>query len=453
VHEGFAIPKSKAEIIQCLVRPLGTTYGLRSPPLQPADFIEQFTAHPFEGGETNAMDRVHHLMENSLMTSYKATRNGLVGPEFSTKLSAYLAVGCLSARQIHAQLVLFEDGEKAEWTENNRDVLQRYRRGTGFGEGENTGTEAVRFELLWRDYMRLCVRKFGSRLFHLDGFRRVVDREWRQPVNKTGNATQDSRILERVLSGHTGIGLIDAGQRELFWTGYSSNRARQNLASFLAKHLNIDWRLGAEWFECMLVDYDVASNWGNWQYVAGVGNDPRVNRIFNPIRQACEYDPKGEYIITWVPELRQLNFKDNNNRPNEDRIQGLYQAWRIPRDEAIRLNIAHLEWVTDPLVRIDYQPRRPARARGNSRQNNRGRGNYVGVYREGGGPGIGRGRGNRQDHRADHHVDHRVDHRVDHHVVHRGGHGDYARHEHRGGSNWRGGEGRGGYGFQGPGAQ
>ncbi|KAK1074165.1 hypothetical protein LTR48_009324, partial [Friedmanniomyces endolithicus] len=80
-----------------------------------------------------------------------------------------------------------------------------------------------------------------------------------------------------------------------------------NVASYLTKHLGIDWRLGAEWYECNLIDYDVHSNWGNWQYVAGVGNDPRGDaRVFNPVKQAVDYDAHGEYIRAWVPELRGL---------------------------------------------------------------------------------------------------------------------------------------------------
>jgi deoxyribodipyrimidine photo-lyase len=71
--------------------------------------------------------------------------------------------------------------------------------------------------------------------------------------------------------------------------------------------MNVDWRLGAEWYESRLVDYDFAINWGNWQYVAGVGNDPREGRLFNPVKQAFDYNKKGEYIKTWVPELRGLD--------------------------------------------------------------------------------------------------------------------------------------------------
>ena len=87
---------------------------------------------------------------------------------------------------------------------------------------------------------------------------------------------------------------------ELALTGWMSNRGRQNAASFLAHDLQLDWRLGAAWFESMLIDYDPCSNYGNWMYVAGVGNDPRVGRKFNTARQAEMYDPKGTYRALWL---------------------------------------------------------------------------------------------------------------------------------------------------------
>jgi len=141
------------------------------------------------------------------------------------------------------------------------------------------------------------------------------------------------------------MGLIDASLREVFLTGYTSNRARQNVASFLAKHLYLDWRLGAEWYECLLVDYDLSSNWGNWQYVAGVGNDPRGQaRIFNPVKQAFEYDPQAEYVKAWVPETRGLREAGE-----------VFQAWTC-RDEAVRQEngLSGLEWVERPLKKIEF---------------------------------------------------------------------------------------------------
>jgi deoxyribodipyrimidine photo-lyase len=87
--------------------------------------------------------------------------------------------------------------------------------------------------------------------------------------------------------------------KELLHTGWMSNRGRQNVASYLVHHLKQDWRLGAAWFEFNLLDFDVASNYGNWMYVAGVGNDPRENRIFSPERQAAMYDPDKKFISYW----------------------------------------------------------------------------------------------------------------------------------------------------------
>jgi deoxyribodipyrimidine photo-lyase len=101
-------------------------------------------------------------------------------------------------------------------------------------------------------------------------------------------------------NGTTGDSLVDANMKELAATGFMSNRGRQNVASYLVHDLHLDWRYGAAWFEAMLVDHDPASNYGNWLYIAGVGNDPRPFRKFNTAFQAERYDPKGEYVNTWL---------------------------------------------------------------------------------------------------------------------------------------------------------
>jgi deoxyribodipyrimidine photo-lyase len=94
--------------------------------------------------------------------------------------------------------------------------------------------------------------------------------------------------------------------RELNATGWMSNRGRQNAASFLVKDLKVNWQMGAEYFESLLIDYDPCSNWGNWNYVAGVGSDPREDRYFNILTQARNYDPKGTFVRLWCPELREV---------------------------------------------------------------------------------------------------------------------------------------------------
>ena len=263
----FAIPDSLEDTISCLTKPLGSTLGLSDPPQWPT---KAQSAHPFRGGQSTGHDRIQHLIKSGAMTTYKDTRNGMLGLDFSTKLSAWLALGCITARQIHEYLLEFEEGTN----ERGKGVH-------GYGKGENKGTAAVRFELLWRDYFRLATRKFGPRLFRIGGFKDDDSYSWKNPEKDTEVQHQVSRFLK----GKTGLSFIDASMKELFLTGYTSNRLRQNVASFLAKHMGIDWRIGAEWYESMLCDYDLSSNWGNWQYNAGVGNDPREARVFNPVKQ------------------------------------------------------------------------------------------------------------------------------------------------------------------------
>lgn len=241
----FTIPKNLEDIIARLHKPLDPNLGLQNPPTWPAN---AFSAHPFLGGETFGHERIRDIVTRGAVTKYKDTRNGMLGPDFSTKLSAYLAIGCITARQIHEALLDFEDAR----TELGKGV-------PGYGKGENKGTASVRFELLWRDYFRLVNRKFGPRLFNIRGFRNDSHTSWNYPQNDK----ETQRRVTRFLEGTTGISLVDASQKELFLTGYTSNRCRQNVASFLAKHLSIDWEIGAEWYESLLIDYDVSSNWGN----------------------------------------------------------------------------------------------------------------------------------------------------------------------------------------------
>jgi deoxyribodipyrimidine photo-lyase len=365
-HKPFVIPDTFQGLLDALTKPLKAHNIIPEPLPYPPNTK---SAHPFLGGETEAHKRLDYLISSGSASSYHSTRNGLLGEDFSTKLSAYLSLGSITARQIHAALVSFEDGTSS-----------KFESAPGFGKGENEGTKAIRFELLWRDYMRLCTRKFGPKLFTPGGFKSENELRWLSPSNPgDGQSSSDVRtIIERFTNGTTGMGLIDASLRELFHTGYSSNRARQNVASFLAKHLRIDWRIGAEWYECMLVDHDVSSNWGNWQYLAGVGNDPRgPTRIFNPVKQAFDYDPKGEYVQAWVPELRGLS------EPSE-----IFQAWTVPDARKRELGLDGKLWVTSPLLKIEFTVGRKGRrvSRGG---NHRGAGGDDNRGGRGGGEGSG----------------------------------------------------------------
>jgi deoxyribodipyrimidine photo-lyase len=392
----FKIPTTEDDLLKAIRSPLekDPTCALTEPPVWPTDAE---SAHPFAGGETTGLDRIAHLISSGAMSSYKATRNGMLGLDFSTKLSAFLAQGHITARQVHWAMMDFEEGKGAG------------EKIAGYGKGENEGTAAVRFELLWRDYMHLCMRKFGPKMFALYGIQPHVKGRGEQPpkkkrwrmIHKSNGAGDDPQktleTFQRFRSGRTGVGLIDASNRELFCTGYTSNRARQNVASFLSSHLDIDWRIGAEWYEMLLIDYDVASNWGNWQYVAGVGNDPRQGRIFNPVKQAFDYDAHGEYIKAWVPELRGLKLTRTTAAGKEEydqqRLMLLYQAWRLSDWEKNQLGLKGCEWVEQPLTRIQFSVGRKGPPDGRSK---RGGGGGGGHWRGGGGGGgRGRGRGSR----------------------------------------------------------
>lgn len=397
----FTIPSSLDGLKKALLTPLlkDPTYTLKVPPIWPTDVQ---SAHPFSGGETAGLERVAYLVRTGAMSTYKQTRNGMLGLDFSTKISAYLAQGHITARQVHWAMFDFEEGrgpgEKAP----------------GYGKGENEGTAAVRFELLWRDYMRLCMRKFGYKMFSIYGIQSddakwksggSHDKKWKSLQKSRGAGDDPAKTLEafeRFRSGRTGVGLIDASNRELFVTGYTSNRARQNVASFLSSHLNIDWRAGAEWYECFLVDYDPASNWGNWQYVAGVGNDPRQGRIFNPVKQALDYDKHGEYIKAWVPELRGLKLTRSIGPGKEEidqqRLMGLYQAWKLSDWEKSNLGLKGIDWVEHPLTRIQFQV-----GRGRGGQEGRPKRGAGGAGGGGGASGGGipwRGRGSHRGNQA-----------------------------------------------------
>ncbi|KAJ1260244.1 hypothetical protein BS78_10G217200 [Paspalum vaginatum] len=241
----------------------------------------------FTGGESAALARVHeYFWKKDQLKVYKETRNGMLGPDYSTKFSPWLASGSLSPRYICEEVKRYEKLRVA-----------------------NDSTYWVLFELIWRDYFRFLSAKYGNSIFHLGGPRKVMSR-W----------NQDQALFESWRDGRTGYPLIDANMRELSATGFMSNRGRQIVCSFLVRDMGIDWRMGAEWFETCLLDYDPASNYGNWTYGAGVGNDPREDRYFSIPKQAKTYDPEGEYVVYWLEELRLLA-KERRNFPGASYIR------------------------------------------------------------------------------------------------------------------------------------
>jgi deoxyribodipyrimidine photo-lyase len=262
--------------------------GVESPVYDPRAVLQ------FQGGETAGITQLNdYIWEKDHLKDYKETRNGMLGADYSSKFSAWLSLGCLSPRYIYEQVQKYES--------------ERIK---------NDSTYWLIFELLWRDFFRFICAKHGNKVFYLSGLQ-GLEIAWKE----------DWTRFQLWQEGKTGYPLVDANMRELMATGFMSNRGRQNVASFLTKNLGINWQIGAEWFESLLIDYDVCSNWGNWNYTAGVGNDARGFRYFNIPKQSKDYDPQGKYLKHWLSELASI--------PGDK----IHEPWKLSQEEQKRYGI------------------------------------------------------------------------------------------------------------------
>lgn len=213
------------------------------------------------GGRSHAL---RALRSSALGRSYEKRRNDVWDEASTTKMGAYLKFGCVSVREMYMRV------------RNNPSLVD---------------------QLLWRDFYANVAFSFphvlGGQVGRKNGDFRNSGNSWK---TKPGKAFEDWK------EGKTGVPLVDAGMRQLNATGYMHNRARMVAASYLTKDLGIDWREGERHFASQLVDYDPASNNGNWQWIAGTGTDTKPYRKFNPKLQAKRYDPKGVYVRRWHKE-------------------------------------------------------------------------------------------------------------------------------------------------------
>lgn len=195
-----------------------------------------------------------------------------------SRMSPYLATGMIGIRDV--------------WN----DATDRYEAATTAGDSDTArNVEKYRYELSWREAN-----------YHLlandPGLLSKNHKEFPSPIAWR----DDEHDFTAWKRGETGYPLVDAGMCQLEQEGYVHNRPRQVVASFLTKHLLVDWRKGAQHFERKLVDYDLAANYGNWQWVASTGTDTVDVRIFDPVAQMAKYDPDADYVREYVPELRDV---------------------------------------------------------------------------------------------------------------------------------------------------
>lgn len=229
----------------------------------------------WQPGEAGAAERLAEFLDTAL-AGYAANRNR---PDMdgTSRLSPHLRFGEISVRQV--------------WHAAQSHALVHPTGGEGKGD-----LDTFLSELGWREFS-----------YHLLHAKPDLDRANWQPRFDTFPWRNDPVALEAWQRGRTGYPIVDAGMRQLWQTGWMPNRVRMITASFLIKHLLIDWRLGEDWFWDTLVDADPASNAASWQWVAGSGADAAPYfRVFNPVLQGEKFDPDGAYIRRFVPELARL---------------------------------------------------------------------------------------------------------------------------------------------------
>ena len=219
----------------------------------------------FCGGEIEGIKHLEYYFSGNLPARYKEVRNAIDGWDNSCKFSPWLANGSLSVREVLHWVHQYEASKT-----------------------KNDSTYWIYFELLWREYFQWSAHEQGLKLFHFSGLKKTSPLTSYYPER-----------FKKWVAGNTPYPLVNACMKELAATGYLSNRGRQIVASCLVNELAMDWRYGAAYFEQVLLDYDVAVNWGNWQYIAGVGRDTRDKRHFNLDKQTKMFDDNGVYRAKW----------------------------------------------------------------------------------------------------------------------------------------------------------
>lgn len=287
IPDSFAVFKKKVER-DSDVRPcIGTPDAIYTPEIADAGelptlqslglddvFEDVRVTTNFIGGETTALAQLEQVFSAGFQyTNGKTNRNqSAAGP--SSKLSPWIALGCISLRQVYWEIHKHQHSAPANYF------------------------NALVLDLLWRDYFRFMFKKHGQKFI-------AAKNEDEQALM----TISEDELFESWKNGETGVPLVDAVMHELNATGFINNCARQIVAVFLVNDLKVDWIKGAAYFEEKLIDYSPASNWGNWAFIAGV-NDARESKYAIVAKPAIEFEIRSDYIDTWLPIVKNVDYQD-----------------------------------------------------------------------------------------------------------------------------------------------
>lgn len=291
--------------------------GLKSEPIPKSQVLgrpKRITNWAVEPGEKSAKLRWKRFISEDLrgygtQRDFPAIQNG------TSRMSPHLRFGTISIRKIYGDLM-------------------SHLNETSFSEYEKSSIRKFMVELVWREF-------FQHVIWHFPWVEKQSFRKWMD--NFPWENRED--YFKAWCEGKTGYPIVDAAMRELNERGFIHNRGRMIAASFLVKDLLIDWRWGELYFRSKLLDGEVAANNGNWQWAASSGVDSRPLRIFNPVLQSKRYDPDGEYIKRWIPELRKLP------------ASKIHEPWRLNRQEQIHYGVRMGVDYPPPIVRHEERKR------------------------------------------------------------------------------------------------
>jgi len=287
IPDSFAVFKKKVER-DSDVRPcIGTPDAIHTPEIADAGelptlqslglddvFEDARGTTNFIGGETTALAQLEQVFSTGFQQTNGKTNRSQSAGSASSRLSPWIALGCISLRQVYWEIHKHQHSAPANYF------------------------NALVLDLLWRDYFRFMFKKHGQKFIAA-----------KNEDDSSVTTDSEDELFESWKNGETGVPLVDAVMHELNATGFINNYGRQIVAVFLVNDLKVDWIKGAAYFEEKLIDYSPASNWGNWAFIAGV-NDARESKYAIVAKPAIEFEIRSDYIDTWLPVVKNVDYQD-----------------------------------------------------------------------------------------------------------------------------------------------